>query len=484
MTDPVHVVGGGLAGCECAWQLARRGVPVVLHEMRPVQPTPAHKTGDLAELVCSNSLRSDDPLHAAGLLKREMAAFDSLIIAAARTAAVPAGSALAVDRERFAAHVTGALAGHPGVELRREEVTGIAAGTAGTDLVIATGPLTSPAMAAALQRLLGSEYLYFYDAIAPIVEAESLDMSRLFWQSRYGKGGDDYLNAPLDRERYLEFHAALLAAEVLTPHEFEQAIFFEGCLPIEELARRGVDTLRYGPMKPVGLRGPDGRRPWAVVQLRQETLARRQLNLVGFQSRMKWGEQQRVLRLIPGLEQAAFVRFGQIHRNTFINAPSHLDVHYRVRSAPRVRLAGQLTGVEGYLESAATGLAIGLYLALERQGREAEPLPAATALGALARHLTESDPRHFQPANVNYGLFPELDESSGKRGRRGAQGRRAAFAERAARELAAWAERQRLPLASGPLAAVAGTGTDEAEMAAVAVPAAPAVVAAAGKGTG
>ncbi|HXO30327.1 MAG TPA: methylenetetrahydrofolate--tRNA-(uracil(54)-C(5))-methyltransferase (FADH(2)-oxidizing) TrmFO [Thermoanaerobaculia bacterium] len=489
MSDPVHVVGGGLAGSECAWQLARRGVPVVLHEMRPAQPTPAHKTGDLAELVCSNSLRSDDPLHAAGLLKREMEAFDSLIIAAARTAAVPAGSALAVDRERFAAHVTGALAGHPGVELRRDEVTGIfpdAAGAAGVDLVIATGPLTSPAMAAALQRLLGSEYLYFYDAIAPIVEAESLDMSRLFWQSRYGKGGDDYLNAPLDRERYLEFHAALLAAEVLTPHEFEQAIFFEGCLPIEELARRGVDTLRYGPMKPVGLRGPDGRRPWAVVQLRQETLARRQFNLVGFQSRMKWGEQQRVLRLIPGLEQATFVRFGQIHRNTFINAPSHLDVCYRVRSAPRVRLAGQLTGVEGYLESAATGLAIGLYLGLERQGREVEPLPAATALGALARHLTESDPRHFQPANINYGLFPELDESSGKRGRRGAQGRRAAFAERAARELTAWAERQRLPLVRGPLAALAGTagtaGTDAIVAATTGTPAA--APAAAGKGAG
>ena len=465
MSDPVHIVGGGLAGSECAWQLARRGVPVVLHEMRPVQATPAHKSGDLAELVCSNSLRSDDPLHAAGLLKREMEAFDSLIIAAARTAAVPAGSALAVDRERFAAHVTGALAGHPGIELRREEVAGISGagadageggGAGDADLVIATGPLTSPAMAAALQQLLGSEYLYFYDAIAPIVEAESLDMSRLFWQSRYGKGGDDYLNAPLDRERYLEFHTALLGAEVLAPHEFEQAIFFEGCLPIEELARRGVDTLRYGPMKPVGLRGPDGRRPWAVVQLRQETLARRQFNLVGFQSRMKWGEQQRVLRLIPGLEQASFVRFGQIHRNTFINAPSHLDVFYRVRSAPRVRLAGQITGVEGYLESAATGLAIALYLSLERHGRPAEPLPATTALGSLARHLTESDPRHFQPANVNYGLFPELDDPSGRGGRGGAQGRRAAFAARAARELAAWAERQGLPLRREPLAAAEG----------------------------
>ncbi|HYL05427.1 MAG TPA: methylenetetrahydrofolate--tRNA-(uracil(54)-C(5))-methyltransferase (FADH(2)-oxidizing) TrmFO [Thermoanaerobaculia bacterium] len=459
MTDPVHVVGGGLAGSECAYQLARRGVPVVLHEMRPQSSTPAHKTGDLAELVCSNSLRSDDPLHAAGLLKREMEAFDSLIIAAARAAAVPAGSALAVDRERFAAHVTATLASHPGVEMRRAEMTELPA-DAGTDLVIATGPLTSPAMAAALQRLLGSEYLYFYDAIAPIVEAESLDLGRLFWQSRYGKGGDDYLNAPLDRERYAQFHAALLAAEVLAPHEFEQAIFFEGCLPIEELARRGADTLRYGPMKPVGLHGPDGRRPWAVVQLRQETLARRQFNLVGFQSRMKWGEQQRVLRLIPGLEQAEFVRFGQIHRNTFINSPRHLDAFYRVHSAPRVRLAGQLTGVEGYLESAATGLAIGLYLSLERQGRPAERLPAATALGSLARHLTESDPRHFQPANVNYGLFPELGAPPPRRtpggGRGASQGRRAAFAARAVAELAAWAARHQVALRREPLAAAAG----------------------------
>jgi methylenetetrahydrofolate--tRNA-(uracil-5-)-methyltransferase len=465
MSEPVHVVGGGLAGSECAFQLARLGVPVVLHEMRPVRPTPAHKTGDLAELVCSNSLRSDDPLHAAGLLKREMEAFGSLIIAAARAAAVPAGSALAVDRERFAAHVTAALSAHPSIELRREEVTEIpGAGNAGDvgemgevgDLVVATGPLSSPAMAASLARLLGSEYLYFYDAIAPIVEADSLDPARLFWQSRYGRGdGDDYLNAPLDREQYLAFHAALLSAEVLVPHEFEKAVFFEGCLPIEELARRGTDTLRYGPMKPVGLRGPDGRRPWAVVQLRQETLAKRQFNLVGFQSRMKWGEQQRVLRLIPGLEQAAFVRFGQIHRNTFINSPTHLDVFYRVRSAPWLRLAGQITGVEGYLESAATGLALALYLSRERQGLVAEPLPATTALGALARHLTESDPRRFQPANVNYGLFPELDDRAA-RAHRG--GRRGAMASRAAADLAAWAERMHLPLCHEPLAAVAGAG--------------------------
>jgi methylenetetrahydrofolate--tRNA-(uracil-5-)-methyltransferase len=449
MSDPVHVVGGGLAGAECAYQLARRGVEVVLHEMRPHQPTPAHKTGDLAELVCSNSLRSDDPLHAAGLLKREMEAFDSLVIGAARAAAVPAGSALAVDRERFAARVTAAIAAQPEIELRREEVAEIALDR---DVVIATGPLSSPAMAAALQRLLGSEYLYFYDAIAPIVEADSLDPGKLFWQSRYGKGGDDYLNAPLDREQYQAFHAALLAAEVVAPHEFEEAVFFEGCLPIEELARRGVDTLRYGPMKPVGLRGADGRRPWAVVQMRQETVARRHLNLVGFQSRMKWGEQQRVLRLIPGLEQAVFVRFGQIHRNTFINAPSHLDPLYRVHGAPRVRLAGQITGVEGYLESAATGLAIGLYLALERLGRPVEALPGSTALGALARHLTESDPRHFQPANINYGLFPELAGGEGRR-HRDAGGRRAAFAGRAAADLAAWAERAGLAMQRGPAAA-------------------------------
>jgi len=432
MPSPVHVIGGGLAGSECAWQLAERGVAVVLHEMRPVKGTPAHKTGDLAELVCSNSLRSDDPFHAAGLLKREMETFGSLIIGSARKAAVPAGSALALDRDRFATLVTEAIGRHPKIELRREEVAEIPQG----EVVIATGPLTSEAMSAGLQRLLGSEYLYFYDAIAPIVEAESLDSSKLFWQSRYGKGeGEDYLNAPMNKEQYLAFHQAVTDAEVVVPHEFEKAVFFEGCLPIEELAGRGVDTLRYGPMKPVGLTAPDGRRPYAVVQLRQENLAKSHFNLVGFQSRMKWGEQERVLRMIPGLENARFVRFGQIHRNTFVNAPIHLDKHYRVKAEPRVRLAGQITGVEGYLESAATGLAIGLYIAQERQGRAPEPFPAATALGALARHLTDSDPRYFQPANINYGLFEELPE----RVRKG--DRRAAYVERAQAELGAWAER-------------------------------------------
>ncbi|MEA2601443.1 MAG: methylenetetrahydrofolate--tRNA-(uracil-5-)-methyltransferase [Acidobacteriota bacterium] len=436
MSSPVHIVGGGLAGSECAWQLAERGVDVVLHEMRPVRGTPAHKTGDLAELVCSNSLRSDDPLHAAGLLKREMEAFGSLIIGKAREASVPAGSALALDRDRFAALVTAAIAGHPRIELRRDEVLEIPEG----EVVIATGPLTSEAMSARLQELLGSEYLYFYDAIAPIVEAESLDLSQLFWQSRYGKGeGEDYLNAPMDGDQYLAFHRAVTEAEVVAPHEFEKAVFFEGCLPIEELARRGVDTLRYGPMKPVGLRAPDGRRPWAVVQLRQENLAKSQFNLVGFQSRMKWGEQDRVLRMIPGLENARFVRFGQIHRNTFVNAPTHLDKHYRVKATPRVRLAGQITGVEGYLESAATGLAIGRYISMERGGVDPEPFPATTALGALARHLTESNPKHFQPANINYGLFTELE------GRVRKSDRRAAYVERAHADLASWAERNGVP---------------------------------------
>lgn len=433
---PVHIVGGGLSGTECAWQLAERGVEVVLYEMRPVRATPAHKTGDLAELVCSNSLRSDDPLHAAGLLKREMEAFDSLIIGSARDTAVPAGGALAVDRDRFAERVTSRIASHPRIELRREEVIELPEG----DVILGTGPLTSEGLSSLLQGMLGSEYLYFYDAIAPIVEAESLDMSKLFWQSRYEKGsGEDYLNAPMDREQYLAFHQAVQEAEVVAPHDFEKAIFFEGCLPIEEMARRGTDTLRYGPMKPVGLRTPDGRRPYAVVQMRQENLAKSQLNLVGFQSRMKWGVQEQVLRMIPGLENAKFLRFGQIHRNTFINAPTHLDKLYRLKNAPRIRLAGQITGVEGYLESAATGLAIGLYLAMERQGQTPEPFPATTALGAMARHLTESDPKHFQPANINYGLFEEMPGKIKK------ADRRSVYADRARADLLTWAERHQIP---------------------------------------
>jgi methylenetetrahydrofolate--tRNA-(uracil-5-)-methyltransferase len=448
---PVHIVGAGLAGSECAYQLARRGIPVVLHEMRPQRSTPAHNTDLFAELVCSNSLRSDDPLHAAGLLKREMEAFGSLIIGAARRAAVPAGSALAVDRDRFATEVTETLQSHPQIEIRRAEVTSILPllEAEGGEVILATGPLTSDALAADLQRILGEEYLYFYDSIAPIVEAESLDLTKLFAGSRYGKGdGDDYLNAPMTREEYLRFYEALTTAEMAEIHAFDRALFFEGCLPIEEMARRGVDTLCFGPMKPVGLTPPDGSRPHAVVQLRQENLARSQYNLVGFQSRMKWGEQKRVFRLIPGLENAEFVRLGQVHRNTFINAPTHLDPHYRLKGEPRIRLAGQITGVEGYLESAASGLAIGLYLSLGRQQGTPEPFPATTALGAMNRHLTESKAKHFQPANINYGLFAELEKRLPKKLRRDA------YAERARRALEAWAQRHQVALEDATAVAV------------------------------
>ena len=437
MPEPVTVVGAGLAGSECAWQLARRGTPVTLFEMRPRRKTPAHQTDRLAELVCSNSLRSDDPEHPAGLLKREMERFGSLIIAAARSTSVPAGGALAVDRDRFAGLVTDRLKRHPLVTIEREEMTDLPAGEA----VLATGPLTSPALSEALQHLLGQEYLYFYDAIAPIVDGETLDGDRLFWGSRYGKGGGaDYLNAPMDRKTYLAFHRALVEAEVLPLRSFEQALFFEGCLPLEEMARRGVDTLRYGPLKPVGLEAPDGTRPYAVVQLRQENLDRSAFNLVGFQSRLTWGDQARVLRMIPGLENADFVRLGQVHRNTFVNSPIHLDPTYRIRTRPSLRLAGQITGVEGYLESAATGLVIALYIAMEREQQPVEPLPATTALGALARHVTESDPSRFQPANINLGLFLPLDEKV-KRAER-----RPRYAERSTRELERWAEASGIPL--------------------------------------
>ncbi|MEO1369125.1 MAG: methylenetetrahydrofolate--tRNA-(uracil(54)-C(5))-methyltransferase (FADH(2)-oxidizing) TrmFO, partial [Acidobacteriota bacterium] len=360
-----------------------------------------------------------------GLLKREMEAFDSLIIGTARQAAVPAGGALAVDRDVFAAAVTEKLEGHPNIRIERREVTELPDG----DVVLATGPLTSDAMSSILLGLLGDDYLYFYDSIAPIVDAESLDMDVLFAASRYGKGGDDYLNSPMDEAQYLAFHRALVEAEPAPTHAFEATLFFEGCLPIEELARRGVDTPRFGPMKPVGLTAPDGSRPYAVVQLRQEDLAKSHYNLVGFQSRLKWGEQKRVFRMLPGLENAHFVRMGQVHRNTFINSPTHLDKRYRIKGEPRVRLAGQITGVEGYLESAATGLASALYMLL---GDSARDLPSTTALGALARHLTESTAKHFQPANINYGLFEPLVGRIRKRERR------RHYAERAHRELLAW----------------------------------------------
>ncbi len=444
MTAPVHIIGGGLAGSECAYQLAIRDIPVVLWEMRPEKTTPAHTTGNLAELVCSNSLRSDDPLHAAGVLKREMERFGSLIIATARRSAVPAGSALAVDRQIFASAVTGTLESQANLEIRRQELTDIP----NEDVVISTGPLTSEPVARELSRRLGEESLYFYDSIAPIVDGDSLDMSQLFWASRYGKGGsDDYLNSPLDRDAYLEFHQALLEAELAPLHDFEKDLFFEGCLPIEELARRGVDTLRFGPMKPVGLQTPDGHRPYAVLQLRRESLAREHFNLVGFQTRLKWPEQRRIFRRLPGFAEAEFVRLGQVHRNTFINAPRHLDPFYRLRCEPRIRLAGQITGVEGYLESAASGLATAIYLSRQRQGRELDPFPGTTALGAMARHLTESEAKRFQPANINYGLFLDLGRRVPKRQRR------EAYAERAATDLEAWAQRNRIDLEESPCTA-------------------------------
>ena len=404
MTDVVDVIGGGLAGCEAAWQLACAGVPVRLFEMRPSTTTPAHRTGNLAELVCSNSLRSDNPDNAVGLLKREMEAMGSLIVAAARAAALPAGDALAVDRDLFAAGVQDAVASHPLVTVVREEVRELPAGPA----IVATGPLTSEALQSSLSALLGEGSLSFFDAIAPVVAADSLEMDRLYRASRYGKGGgDDYLNAPLGHGEYLAFVQALRSAEKVPTKEFEREIpYFEGCLPIEVMAERGVDTLRYGPMKPVGLPDPrTGRIPYAVVQLRQDDLAAAHWNLVGFQTRMTFGAQQQVFRLIPGLEHARFARLGMIHRNTFICAPRHLDAQLRVKVRPSLRLAGQLTGVEGYVESAATGLAAALYVAAEMRGLEVPTLPAWTAHGGLVRHLTERPPHRFQPANASWGLM-------------------------------------------------------------------------------
>jgi methylenetetrahydrofolate--tRNA-(uracil-5-)-methyltransferase len=430
----VVVVGGGLAGSEAAWQLAAAGVPVRLVEMRPVRATPVHRTDRFAELVCSNSLRGDDPSNAVGLLKREMEALDSIIIGAARAAAVPAGGALAVDRDRFAATVTRAVAGHPLISVERCELTELPAGPA----VVATGPLTSPALHRALEGLLGEGSLAFFDAVAPIVALDSIDLGRVFRASRYDKGGDDYLNIPLDRPAYESFVASLLSAETVAFKDFEAADmrYFEGCLPIEVMAVRGLDTLRWGPMKPVGLVDPaTGAQPWAVVQLRQDDLAAEHWNMVGFQTKLTHAEQVRIFRQLPGLERARFVRLGLIHRNTFINAPAHLDGTLRVRRRPELRLAGQLTGVEGYVESAATGLIAGRTLAAELAGLEPSPPPPSTAFGGLIRHLTARPPAAFQPANITWGLIPcppELRSIRSKTARRTAQ------AEHALAEIAAW----------------------------------------------
>ena len=408
--EPITVVGAGLAGSEAAWQIAERGVRVALYDMKPERLSPAHASEDFAELVCSNSLRANTLGNAVGLLKEEMRRLGSLVIRVADETAVPAGKALAVDRVRFARGVTEAIEGHPLIEIRRERVTKI---PDGRPVVLATGPLTDAELAADLGAALGEEYLYFYDAISPTIYADSIDESIVFRASRYdaGEEGDgDYLNVPLSREEYEAFVAALLEAETVPLHAFEAALYFEGCLPIEEMARRGRDTLAYGPMKPVGLLDPrTGSRPHAVVQLRQEDRQGTLWNLVGCQTKLRVGEQKRLFRMLPGLSEAVFARFGSIHRNTYVNAPEQLDERLSLKTRPGVHLAGQMAGVEGYVESAALGFLVGVGVARERLGLPF-PMPAAeTAHGALLRHLQNADARHFQPMNVNYGLFPALD---------------------------------------------------------------------------
>jgi methylenetetrahydrofolate--tRNA-(uracil-5-)-methyltransferase len=449
MTGKVHVIGGGLAGSEAAWQLARGGVPVVLHEMRPVRQTEAHKTGSLAELVCSNSFRSDEwETNAVGLLHEEMRRAGSLVMKAADAHKLPAGGALAVDREGFAAEVTRTLEDHPLIEISREEIDGLPPAV-WDSVILATGPLTSPALTNAIKTLTGEAELAFFDAIAPIVHRESIDMDVCWLQSRYDKAGPggsgaDYINCPLDKAEYEAFIAALLAAEKTAFKEFEATPYFEGCLPIEVMAERGPETLRFGPMKPVGLSNPrrPGVRPYAVVQLRQDNALGTLWNMVGFQTKLKHGEQVRVFRMIPGLENAEFARLGGLHRNTFLNSPKLLDTSLRLKADPRLRFAGQITGVEGYVESAAIGLIAGRFAAAERLSAFMSPPPPTTALGALLAHITgghlsadgDGAARSFQPMNVNFGLFPELPKAGKIRGK----DRKQALSARALEDLSAW----------------------------------------------
>jgi len=440
LSEPVHVVGGGLAGSEAAWQLARAGIASVLHEMRPLRRTPAHVGPGLAELVCSNSFRSDDALNnAVGLLHEEMRRCGSLILAAADRSRVPAGGALAVDRHGFSAAVEAALSAEKLIQIRREEIAALPP-DAWDSVIIATGPLTSPALAEAVRTLTGEESLAFFDAIAPIVHRDSIDMEQAWLQSRYGKGdGSDYINCPLDRPGYEAFVAALIAADKTEFHDWEKDTpYFEGCLPVEVMAARGLDTLRWGPMKPVGLRDPRRERgPYAVVQLRQDNALGTLYKIVGFQTKLRHAEQKRVFRLIPGLENAEFARFGGLHRNTFLNSPKLLDRELRLKAMPRLRFAGQITGVEGYVESAAIGLLAGRFAAAERRGETLLPPPPETALGALLTHITGgADARTFQPMNINFGLFPPLPEGAVTRANRGE--RKPLLARRALAELDAW----------------------------------------------
>src|SRR5262245_28182214 len=402
--DPIIVAGGGLAGSEAAWQIAQAGLKVRLHEMRPVKPTPAHKTAALAEIVCSNSFKSDQEGSAPWLLKEELKILDSLLMRVAYQHRVPSGAALSVDREQFAAAVTQAVSGHPNIEVVRRELRSIPQNAI---VIIATGPLTSESLSDSIRKLAGEEHLYFYDAISPIVDAESIDMAKAYRASRYGKGEPDYINCPFTREEYLNFYNALVHAESVPLHECEDAMYFEACLPIEEMARRGIDTLRFGPMKPVGLADPrTSRVPYAAVQLRQENLRADSFNLVGFQNHLRFGEQERVFRLIPGLEQARFIRLGQIHRNTFINSPRLLEPTLQMRRSRNVFFAGQISGVEGYVECIATGLLAGVNASRLAAGESLVVPPRATAVGSLIHYLVSADPSNFQPENINFGIMP------------------------------------------------------------------------------
>jgi methylenetetrahydrofolate--tRNA-(uracil-5-)-methyltransferase len=476
----IRIIGGGLAGSEAAWQAASQGVLVTLHEMRPLRPTAVHQTDRLAELVCSNSFRGDKLDNAVGLLKEEMRRLGSLVMRAAEASRVPAGAALAVDRERFAELVTRAVTDHPLITIVREEVTSIPDSTEAEPVIVATGPLTSALLSADIAALVGGEHLYFYDAISPIVLADTLDQSKVFRASRWDRslrsvrptpdttpdteqdatsdlsrvhlpvavpvcgvddGRGDYLNCPLTRDEYARFYDALVHAESATVHDFDRERFFEGCLPIEVMAHRGVDTLRFGPMKPVGLVDPrTGREPYAAVQLRQDNLAGDHYSLVGFQTQIKWGDQARVLRLIPGLENAEFVRFGMVHRNTYVNGPTVLSETWQVRRRPTLFFAGQMSGVEGYVESASSGLLAGLNAAALVNRQPATAPPRTTAIGALAYYVSHADPAHYEPSNITFGIMEPL-----ARAPRGKMERKLAMSERALADLDGWIEsRQRL----------------------------------------
>lgn len=436
MSIPVHVIGAGLAGSEAALQLAAHGIACILHEMRPTLSTPAHQTERCAELVCSNSLKSESLNTAPWLLKEELRRCGSQLLKAAEIARVPGGQALTVDRDIFAAEVTKAISSSALIEMRREEVRQIPPDAI---VIIASGPLTSDALAQEIAQLTGSSRLYFYDSISPIVDAESIDYTIAFRASRYGKsidGSDDYVNCPFDKEQYERFLDALLEAQKHTPHIPDDVPYFEACLPIEEIARRGRDTLRFGPMKPVGLTDPrTGRWPYAAVQLRQETLRASSYNLVGFQNYLKYPDQKRVFRLIPGLENAEFLRYGQIHRNTYINAPSLLDATLQLRSNRNILFAGQISGVEGYVESIATGLLAGRHAAQIVQGLTPQAFPRETALGSLCHYISAADPTHYQPANITFDLLPKVDEETAHRLKRDKKARHAAVCQRALEKL-------------------------------------------------